>query len=393
LAQLDPEIRPMFNFIAHNTTKIHFGKNQIAKLSKEVPKDARLLFVYGGGSIYKNGIYQQVKAALGDRFVIEFRGIEPNPKYSTVIEAVSVVKQNQIDFILAVGGGSVIDACKFIAAASQFEGEDPWDICAKQVRISQALPLGVVLTLPATGSETNTTSIITRGNHKLPFMSPKVRPVFAILDPEATYSLSPRQLGNGVVDAFVHTMEQYLTYPVNAAISDRFAESILLTLIEEGPRVLDDEPDYDNRANIMWSATQALSGLIACGVPQDWSTHMIGHELTALYNIDHARTLSLILPSVMRVCRESKREKLIQYAQRVWNLQDENEDNLIEEAINLTEIFFSNMGLPVRLSEVNLDENNFDEIILNLKKHGMTKLGEHGSLDIEKIRSVLSHSI
>ena len=383
----------MFNFTAHNTTKIHFGKNQISQLSSEVPSGSRILLAYGGGSIHKNGIYDQVKAALGDRFVIEFRGIEPNPKYSTVIEAVSVVKQNQIDFILAVGGGSVIDACKFIAAASLFEGKDPWDICAKQAPISQALPLGVVLTLPATGSETNTASVITRGNHKLPFMSPLVRPAFAILDPEVTYSLSPRQLGNGVVDAFVHTIEQYLTYPVNATITDRFAESILLTLIEEGPKVLDEEPNYDNRANVMWSATQALNGLIACGVPQDWSTHMIGHELTALYDIDHARTLSLILPAVMRVCRNTKREKLVQYAQRVWNLQDENEDNLIEQAINLTENFFRTMGLPVRLSEVNLNEENFDEITLNLKQHGMTKLGEHGSMDIKKIRTVLSHAL
>ncbi len=383
----------MFNFTAHNTTKIHFGKNQISQLSNEVPSGARILLAYGGGSIHKNGIYEQVKAALGDRFVIEFRGIEPNPKYSTVIEAVSVIKQNQIDFILAVGGGSVIDACKFIAAASLFEGADSWDICAKQATISQALPLGVVLTLPATGSETNTASVITRGNHKLPFMSPLVRPTFAILDPEVTYSLSPRQLGNGVVDAFVHTIEQYLTYPVNATITDRFAESILLTLIEEGPRVLDDEPNYDNRANVMWSATQALNGLIACGVPQDWSTHMIGHELTALYDIDHARTLSLILPAVMRVCRDTKREKLVQYAQRVWNLQHQDKDVLIEEAINLTENFFRTMGLPVRLSEINLNENNFDEIILNLKQHSMTKLGEHGSMDIKKIRMVLSHAL
>ncbi|MEH6344273.1 MAG: iron-containing alcohol dehydrogenase [Bermanella sp.] len=382
----------MLNFTAHNTTKIHFGKNQISRLSKEVPKDARILLAYGGGSIHKNGIYEQVKTALGDRFVIEFSGIEPNPKYKTVIEAVSVVKQNKLDFVLAVGGGSVIDGAKFIAAASLFEGEDHWDIFAKQARISQALPLGVVLTLPATGSETNTTSVITRGNHKLPFMSPLVRPAFAILDPEVTYSLSKRQLGNGVVDAFVHTIEQYLTYPVNATITDRFAESILTTLIEEGPKVLEGEANYDNRANIMWSATQALNGLIACGVPQDWSTHMIGHELTALYDIDHARTLSLILPAVMRVCRDTKREKLIQYAQRVWNLQDDNEDNLIEQAIVSTEDFFRTMGLPVRLSEVNLGAENFDEIILNLQKHGMTKLGEHGSLDIEKIRMVLSQA-
>ena len=285
----------MLNFSFHNPTSIHFGAGQIAKLDKEIPNDANVLIIYGGGSIKKNGIFDQVIEALGARQWCEFSGIEPNPSYDTVIKSLPVIADNNVDYLLAVGGGSVVDGAKFIAAAAQFGGADPWDIIAKRARITKALPLGVVLTLPATGSESNSNGVVTRHGNKLPFGNKLLRPQFAVLDPQVTLSLSDRQIGNGIVDAFVHVMEQYLTYNVNGKVQDRFSEGLLLTLIEEGPKALNSptKDDLEVRANAMWSATLALNGLIGAGVPQDWTAHMIGHELTGLYNIDHARTCLL----------------------------------------------------------------------------------------------------
>ena len=277
-----------------------------------------MLLAYGGGSIKNNGVYQQVCDALSDHQVVEFAGIEPNPSYETTMRAVELVKSEQVDFILAVGGGSVIDGCKFIAAAAKFDGE-PWDILAKNAKVTDAVPLGVVLTLPATGSESNSFAVVSKlaTKDKFAFGSPLVQPKFAILDPSVMASLPERQITNGIVDAFVHVMEQYLTYSVNAKVQDRFAEGILQTLIEEGPKMFA-EPDSDARANVMWSATMALNGLIGAGVPQDWSTHGIGHEITALYGLDHAQTLAIILPRMMWEMREEKQEKLLQYAKRIW---------------------------------------------------------------------------
>jgi len=381
----------MLNFTFHNSTKIIFGKGQIKALSAEIPKDAKILITYGGGSIKKNGIYQQVIAALTEHEIFEFSGIEPNPKYDTLIKALDIIREHNIDYLLAVGGGSVIDGTKFIAAAALYQGNDPWDILAKRQAITEALPIGAVLTLPATGSESNGGSVVTRDGNKLAFGNPLVRPLFAVLDPAASLSLSDRQVSNGVVDAFVHTMEQYLTYPVNGNVQDRFAEGLLLTLIEEGPKALLPElkEDLTVRANIMWSASLALNGLIGAGVPQDWATHMIGHELTGGYGIDHARTLSIVLLAVMKFCREDKRDKLLQYAERVWQLKDGDEENLIDKAIQLTEDFFLKMNMPIRLSDVQLDESDINKIIPQLEKHGMTKLGEHRNITPEASRKIL----
>ena len=281
----------MYNFEYKNPVKIIFGKGTIPQVTKELPTDTKILMTYGGGSIKKNGVYNQVKSALKDFEVLEFGGIEPNPHYETCMKAVELIKVENIGFLLAVGGGSVIDATKFIAAAVCYKGDDPWDILAKDAKVEDALPLADVLTLPATGSEMNGNSVISRVSiqEKLAFGSQKVMPVFSILDPETIFSLPDRQVANGVVDAFVHVMEQYLTFPVNSPIQDRFAESILKTLVEEGPKVLANRTDYDAAANFMWSATVALNGLIGVGVPQDWATHMIGHELTAYHGIDHGR--------------------------------------------------------------------------------------------------------
>ncbi|HTF85498.1 MAG TPA: alcohol dehydrogenase [Cellvibrio sp.] len=380
----------MQNFTFHNPTRIVFGEHQISQLTKLVPADARILFTYGGGSIKKNGVYDQVVEALKDRPLFEFGGIEPNPRYETLMRAAATVKENHLDFLLAVGGGSVIDGTKFIAAAVEFDGE-PWDILAKHAPVTSALPLGCVLTLPATGTESNGNSVITRAStqEKLSFGSPLVYPQFAVLDPTTTYSLPPRQMANGVVDAFVHIMEQYLTFPVDAKVQDRFAEGLLLTLIEEGPRSLKEPTNYTVRANVMWAATMALNGLIGVGVPQDWATHMIGHEITALHGLDHAQTLAIVLPAVMQHQRQQKREKLLQYGRRVWNLQHTDEDQLIDAAIAATRQFFEQMGTPTRLRDYQIEAASIDKLVAQLQSHNLLKLGEHGDITLDASRRIL----
>lgn len=381
----------MLDFSFHNPTKIHFGTDQITQIAQEIPTDAKVLLIYGGGSIKKNGVYDQVVASLKDHQWLEFSGIEPNPSYDTLIKALPIIKDNNIDYLLAVGGGSVVDGVKFIAAAAHYQGDDAWNILAKQESVTSALPIGAVLTLPATGSESNGNSVVTRGDNKLAFSSALVKPQFAVLDPAFTLSLSERQVSNGVVDAFVHIMEQYLTYDVNAKVQDRFAEGLLQTLVEEGPKALASESkeDLEVRANIMWSATLALNGLIGAGVPQDWATHMIGHELTGLYGIDHARTLSIVLPGVMKVKQAQKHDKLLQYAKRVWQVSAATDDEIIAQGIAKTEEFFKAMGVPVRLSDVELDARNVDKIVDKLEQHGMKALGEHGDIDLATSKQIL----
>ncbi len=385
----------MNNFSFHNPTRIHFGTGQIDKVTEEIPTTARVLMLYGGGSIKSNGVYDQVVSALSGHDWHEFSGIEPNPTYGTLMKAVQMVEEHEIDYLLAVGGGSVADGTKFVAAAACYEGEDPWDILASGTAVNQALPIGVVLTLPATGSESNGGSVVTRDGHKLFFGSPLVMPGFAVLDPSVTLSLSDRQISNGITDAFVHIMEQYLTYNVNARVQDRFAEGLLQTLIEEGPKALaaESKEDLEVRANVMWSATLALNGLLGAGVPQDWATHMIGHELTGAHNIDHARTLSIVLPAVMKVKREAKREKLLQYAERVWHIIEGTDDERIDAAISKTEDFFRQLSVPVRLSEVGLGSDHIDHLIEQLTGHGRLELGEHGDITPEISREILIQAI
>ncbi|OEF23971.1 iron-containing alcohol dehydrogenase [Vibrio rumoiensis] len=378
----------MNNFTYQNTTAIHFGADQIAAITDSIPKDKKVLVTYGGGSIKSNGVYDQVVAALSEHNWDEFSGIEPNPQYDTLMKAVERIRAEGFDYLLAVGGGSVVDGTKFIAAAVNFAGEEAWDILAKQASVESAIPLGCIMTLPATGSETNIGAVVTRGKDKLAFMNPLVRPQFAVLDPQTTLSLSERQTSNGVVDAFVHVMEQYLTYPVNAKIQDRFAEGILLTLIEEGPKLIADLQDMEARTNVMWAATQALSGLIGVGVPQDWATHMIGHELTGNFGVDHGRSLTIVLPALMQVCREEKKAKLLQYAERIWNITEGCDDARIDAAIEKTKQFFSQMNTPVSLSEIDLTAADIDTAMTSLEAHGMTKLGENGSIDLARSRKI-----
>jgi len=385
----------MNNFELYNPTKLWFGEGQIAQLDKLVPFDAKVLILFGGGSIKRNGTLDEVTTALGSRKISYFNGIEPNPSYETMMQAVSQVKNENITFLLAVGGGSVIDGTKFVAAAAQFNGE-PWDILLKMgSNVSSALPFGTVLTLPATGSEMNSGSVITKKveNAKLFFSSALVYPQFSILDPTKTYSLPKKQIANGVIDAFVHTIEQYLTYPVNAAVQDRFAEGLLLTLIEQGPRALVEKENYDIRANIMFTATMALNGLIGVGVPQDWSAHMIGHELTALHGIDHAQTLAIILPSILREKETQKRDKLAQYAERVWGIVEGDNATKAVLAITKTTEFFHTMGIKTQLRDYGLVEDDIANIIKQLNAHGRTALGEYQDIDLATSERILRNSL
>ena len=384
----------MFNFSYQNPTRIVFGQGQIKELAKLVPANAKILLTYGGGSIKQNGVYQQVMQALEGFEVLEFSGIEPNPSFETLLKAVEMVKQQGITYLLPVGGGSVIDGTKFIAAAVAYAG-DPWDILTRKAKLTQAMPLGCVLTLPATGTESNGNSVVTRYStqEKLSFASPLVYPQFAILDPTVTYSLPPRQVANGVVDAFVHVMEQYMTYPVNAPVQDRFAEGLLLTLIEQGPLALSDPQNYDVRANVMWAATMALNGLIGQGVPQDWATHMIGHEITAVHGLDHAQTLAVVLPALLNEQRAQKREKLLQYGRRVWGLQHADEERLIDDAISYTRAFFEQMGVPTRLADYGIKAEAVDELVNKLEQHQLLKLGEHGDITLAVSRKILQAAV
>lgn len=384
----------MNNFVFHNPVKILFGKGQIAQVAGEIPANARVLMTYGGGSIKTNGVYDQVKAALAGYQVFEYGGIEPNPTYETLMGAVELARQERVDFLLAVGGGSVLDGTKFIAAAIPFQG-DPWDILAKDAPFQTAVPLGAVLTLPATGSEMNCFAVVSKKatQEKLSFGHPLVFPRFSVLDPETTYSLPPRQVGNGVVDAFTHVMEQYLTYPADAPLQDRMAESVLLTLIEEGPKTLASPRDYESRANVMWCATMALNGLIGAGVPQDWTTHAIGHELTALHGLDHAQTLAIVLPSLMHVKRETKRDKLLQYAERVWGIREGSPDARIDQAIARTRDFFESVGVPTHLSAYQVGQEQFGTIAARFEERGETTLGERRDITPDTIRQILTLSV
>ena len=385
----------MLNFNFYNPTRIIFGGDTIAKINDYVPTEAKVLMLFGGESARKNGTLAEVREALGPREIHEFGGIEPNPSYETLMKAVELIREQKIDFLMAVGGGSVIDGTKFIAAAVNYTG-DTWEILETHgTKITQALPFASVLTLPATGSEMNSGGVVTRKSTqaKLSFSSPYVFPQFSVLDPNKTFSLPTRQLANGVVDAFIHVMEQYLTYPVNAQVQDRFAEGLLQTLIEIGPKIFEDSADYDTRANLMWAASMALNGLIGAGVPQDWSTHLIGHELTALYGIDHARTLAIVLPANLHVRRQEKREKLLQYAARVWQIVEGDEEQRIDTAIARTRAFFEQLGLPTRLSDYGLGETDIEIIITQLKSHNLTQLGEHKNVSLEISRQILEMSI
>lgn len=386
----------MQNFDFFNPTHIVFGKDRLRELDNLVPTSAKVLILFGGGSVKKFGTLEKVIDILKDRKIVEFGGIEPNPKFETLMKAVDIVKNENIDFLLAVGGGSVIDGTKFVNLAANYKGENTADLLINNSalgKVQTSISIGTVLTLPATGSEMNSGAVISYNHRKFFVTSQLSFPKFSILDPTLTFTLPPSQIANGIVDTFIHVVEQYVTYPAEGRFQDRAAEGILQTLIEIGKQTIDDPEDYNSRANLVWSATMALNGLIGSGVPQDWTTHMIGHELTAMFGLDHGKTLAILQPSVWQVRKEKKREKLLQYGERVWNITEGDDDSKIDSAINKTRAFFEDLGIKTHLSDYNITSDKIDDVIVALEKHGMIALSETGDLTPNICREILENAL
>lgn len=386
----------MLNFVFQNTVKLIFGKGELVKLKDEIPKQARILLTYGQGSIKKYGIFDQIKDILKGYTLFDFGGIEPNPQYDTLMKAVTLAKKEKVDFLLAVGGGSVIDGTKFIAAAMNYKGDDPWKLVTdrdEKETVEKILPIGTVLTIPAAGSEMNYNAVISRGDDKLTFVDPRNYPKFSILDPTFTFTLPKKQTANGIVDAFVHVTEQYLTYPVNSPLQDRFAEGILLTLIEEAPKVMENPNNYEARANIMLAAAMALNNLIRIGVPGDWATHRIGVQLTGLHGLDHGVTLAIILPTLLSIKREVKREKLLQYAERIFGITEGSEEERIDKAIHQTRSFFEFLGIKTYLSNYGISKKDIPALIQKLEQRRVTPLGEKKDITLEVAEKIYEASL
>lgn len=375
-----------------NPTKILFGQGQIANIAAQIPTDQKVLVIYGGGSIKKNGVYDQVVTALNAHSWVEFSGVEPNPTKETLDKAVAIVKEQSVDFILAVGGGSVIDGSKYVSAAAHVDG-DGWDILTGKHPVTSATPLAAILTLPATGSESNSGAVITKAetHDKLAFMSPFVQPKFAVMDPDVMKTLPEKQLVNGIVDAWVHVCEQYITYQHGAMVQDGYAETLLKNLKQLGEQFADRDNDQW-RANLMWTANQALNGLIGAGVPQDWATHMIGHEFTALWGVDHARSLAIVQPSLLRNQLTAKKGKLEQMGINVFGLAAS--DNLAEETIQHIEAFYHSLGVSTQFDEYQADKGAaVDSVVSQLESHGMSALGENQAIDLKASRQILEAAI
>ena len=375
-----------------NPTKIHFGQGKIASITDAIPSTSKVLVIYGGGSIKKNGVYQQVQNALSNHTWLEFSGVEPNPTMETLDKAVAIAKAEKVDFILAVGGGSVIDGAKYVAAAACYDGAG-WDILLGKHTVTKAVAIGAILTLPATGSESNAGSVITRAStkDKLPFFAPAVQPKFAVLDADAMKTLPERQLINGLVDAWVHTCEQYLTMPTGAMVQDGYAEALLKNLLTLAKQY-DQHESLQWRENLMWTANQALNGLIGAGVPHDWATHMIGHELTALYGVDHARSLAIVQPSLLRNQLAVKKDKLEQLGRNVFALAAGKD--LAKRTILAIEAFYHSLNVATQLTEHGEDKAAaIDKIIAQLELHKMTKLGEHQAITLTQSREILESAV
>ena len=379
------------NFTFQSPTKLIFGRKSIGAVKREIPIDKRIMLVYGCKSLKSNGIYDKIVSILGNRLICEFSGITSDPEYDYLLKGIELIKSNGIDYLLAVGGGSVIDATKFIALGARYDGE-PWRIVENfGASCNSAIPLATIVTLPASGSEVNRDAVVSRASKKakLPLGNPLIYPKFSILDPELTFSLPKEQTANGILDIFAHVLEQYLTYPVNAKLQDRFAESILQTLIEDGPVVLKEPENYEARSNIMLSASMAMNGFLRAGVPMDWASHMISHEITSLTGMAHARALAIVIPMYLNYCKENKREKLLQYGRRVWNLDSDNADYMIEMALKRTKEFFESLGFATNLKAYNIGAKEVDKIVKQLISHQMIKLGELRNITPESVRKMM----
>ena len=374
----------MFNFDFYNPTHIVFGKDRLGELDTLVPKDAKVLITYGGGSAVRSGLIDRIVKALGNRKVEQFGGIEPNPSLETCERAVAFIKEHGVDFVLAVGGGSVVDATKLIVMGATYDGPviEVMKAGVPEVPVEMVpnpLPFGTVMTLPATGSEMNNGAVITYGDGKYPVFSSLVFPKFSMLDPTLTFTLPEKQVKNGVIDTFVHTTEQYLTYPVEGRIQDRFSEGILKTMIEIGKETVENPENYDIRANHVWASTLALNGLIGAGVPQDWATHLIGHELTAAYHLDHGITLAIVLPALLEV--------------KKWHITAGTTEEKADKAIAKTREFFESLGVSTHLKDYGLGEEAVDKVVKQLEDHGMTRLGEKGDVTPDVAREILTRAL
>lgn len=378
----------MNNFTFQNPTRLIFGKGMIAELGKAIPADKKIMITFGGGSVKKNGVYEQVQKALQGRDYIEFWGIEPNPTVETLRKAIALGKEQGVDFLLAVGGGSVLDGTKLISAGLKFDG-DAWALVKKGAYLD-TVPLGTVLTLPATGSEMNRGAVISckETQEKYPFYSNY--PVFSILDPETTFTLPAHQVACGLADTFVHVMEQYMTTPGQSRLMDRWAEGILATLIEIAPKIRENQHNYDIMADFMLSATMGLNGFIAMGVTQDWCTHMIGHELTALHGLTHGATLAIVFNGTLRTLRTQKKDKILQYGERIWGITTGSEDARINKTIEKTESFFQNLGLSTRLHEENIPHSTILEIERRFNER-QAAFGEAENVDGKMARRILEN--
>jgi NADP-dependent alcohol dehydrogenase len=382
---------PILDFTFYNPTRIFFGSGAISRALKLVPSGDRVMVVYGTSSAEMYGVLQEVREALQGHEIIEFGGIEPNPEYEKLREGWKLVRERRVDFLVAIGGGSVIDATKFIAAAAVYP-QDPWSIVMDGGKsIAGAIPLGAVVTLPASGSESNNRAVISRKslNIKRAFMNDHLFPRFAALDPTKTFPLPPRYTANGVVDTFVHILEQYLTYPVEAEVQDRLAEGLLLVLLRLGPQVLKEPNSYNLRANLMWCATLGLNGLLGAGVPQDWAAHRAGYEFTVLYGLDHAQTLAILIPAMMDVRRSVKREKLLQYGERIFGIRQGSDNYRIDQAILKTKEFFEEMGVPTRIKDYGIENFDIDLILTRMEEHGLFPLGERADITREVMEEIL----
>ena len=375
----------MLNFEYYCPTRVVFGKGSIARLPELIDRSKKVLMIYGGGSIKKNGVYDQVKQALSGYDLLEFGGIEPNPKYETCMKAVDLIKKEKVDFLLAVGGGSTLDGTKFIAVAAKYEGSDPYDILTKGAAIKEAMPLGDVITLPATGSEMNYNAVISRlsTNEKLAFADEKIYPRFSIIDPSVTMSLPEKQTVNGIVDTFVHTMELYCTYDVDTPLQDMWALGLLKTLIVQAPKVLANPEDYNARANIFWCATCGLNYWMALGAVQDWATHGIGHELTAFYGIDHGQSLAVVLPRLLKNQKSAKLGKLVKLGREVFDIKGKDDSETADLAIEAIERFFNSIGMKTKLSDYGIDATEAAEKIKVRFAERDTKLGERAAIDAQ----------
>lgn len=385
----------MFNFEFWNPTRIIFGKDTVKTIDTFIPKNARVLITYGGGSVIKHGTLQLVKESLGSRLFFEYGGIEPNPQYKTLMGAVNLGREKEVDFLLAVGGGSVMDGTKFIALAMKYQGEC-LDILSHKINpetLEEVVPMGTVVTLPATGSEMNKGAVISHDHIKTVVFNDKCYPVFSVLDPTLSFTLPKNQVANGIVDAFVHVLEQYVTYPVYGTFQDRTSEGILMSLVEIAKPTLENPTDYDARANLYWNATMALNGLIGSGVPQDWATHLIGHEITAMFGLDHAQTLAIIQPALWEIRKEKKKAKLAQYAERVWGIHEGTQDEKAQKAIECTRNFFESIGMKTHLSDYGIQESAIDGLVKALESKGYTSLSEDGGVTPEVVRSILKQAL